>query len=483
MVTPSTQLYAALVMIAATVAIMALVRNRIVRRRLSFSLSFLVIAVAAHVVFMDVPFFRDGAYRVQGLTLAGLVLAFAVINVLVTALFNPWMADKPGRATAIVQDALVLALFGIVAIVMFRESASALTGSAIAVAVLGFALQETLGNAFAGLALQLDKPFRVGHWITVGNYDGLVTHVTWRATKIRTKDGNNVIVPNNLMAREAITNYSEPVAPTRLFVEVGATYLAPPNHVRDAIYAAIAQVPRVLKAPAPDVLVQDFGSSAITYRARFWIDDFAKDSSARDEVRTAIAYEFSRRGIEIPWPIQVEYKRQEAPVDTPARRERFLKIISTVPVLAPLSADAHKALAQAAAERVYGKGEVIVREGEPGGSMFVISQGRVAIAIGDERREVATIDTGGYFGEMSLLTGQPRTATVTARGDCTVLEISADVFGAYVRNHPHVLDQLAAAAAKRQTELDATRAASVKVPVPEAGKLVELMRKFFGLSD
>ena len=90
--------------------------------------------------------------------------------------------------------------------------------------VVGFALQDTLGNAFAGLAIQIEKPFRVGHWIRVGDFEGHVAEVTWRATKLRTKAGNFVIVPNNIIAKEAITNYSEPTVPTRLEVEVGVSY-------------------------------------------------------------------------------------------------------------------------------------------------------------------------------------------------------------------------------------------------------------------
>ena len=155
----------------------------------------------------------------------------------------------------------------------------------------------------------------------------------------------------------------------------------------------------------------------------------------------AIYYELRRRKIEIPCPIQVEYSREEAPADTPERRERFRQAIAAVPVLASLPAEAHRALAAAAAEQVFADGEVIVREGEPGGSMFIVCRGKVAITIGPERREVAVTEAGGYFGEMSLLTGEPRTATVVARGDCTVLEIGADAFRAYVKSHPDVIDR------------------------------------------
>jgi small-conductance mechanosensitive channel len=113
-------------------------------------------------------------------------------------------------------------------------------------------------------------------------------------------------------------------------VEVGASYGAAPDDVRDALMAAVRQAKYVLPAPAPDVIVTDFGGSAIVYRTRFWIDDFSKDDLAQDAVRTRIYYEFRRRNIEIPWPIQIQYDRVEPPADTPERRDRFAKHVAGV---------------------------------------------------------------------------------------------------------------------------------------------------------
>src|SRR6185503_7310922 len=148
-----------------------------------------------------------------------------------------------------------------------------LTTSAVGAVVVGFALQDTLGNAFAGLAIQSERPFKVGHWIKVGDFEGRVSEITWRATKMRTKTGNFVIVPNNIVAKEAITNYSEPAAPTRLELEVGVSYSASPLAVKQAMKDAMAQALHVLQSPPPDVLLVGFDASSMNYRARFWIRD------------------------------------------------------------------------------------------------------------------------------------------------------------------------------------------------------------------
>jgi small-conductance mechanosensitive channel len=472
----------ALALAVATIVAMAVVRNRVIRRRLRFTLLTLAGLLVLHAVahhFPEVAGLQDPLKLAKEQTVERLLLTLGLINTLVTLLFNPWFQDRvPDRSPAIVQDALVVAVFGGAAVFLLKDS-TFLTASAIAAAAVGFALQDTLGNAFAGLAIQIEKPFRVGHWITVATHEGSVAQVTWRATKIVTKAGNLVVIPNNIIGKEAISNYSEPGPPTRVAIDVGAAYEWAPNDVRHAMLNAMRQVPRVLTTPPAEVLVQDFGASAVIYRARFWIPDFAELEYAQDEVRRAIHYEFRRRNIEIPWPIQVEYQRQEAPADTPVRREAFLRAIATSPILTGLDEDTHRALAAAAAERVFADGEAIVREGEPGSSLFLIRRGRVAVTIGADAREIAMTESGGYFGEMSMLTGEPRTATVTARGDCTVLEISAEAFGAYVRNHPEVIDRLAEVAAERRRELDASRAAPANASV-EPLTLAQRIRKFFG---
>lgn len=450
-----------------------------IRRRLRFTLLTLFALAALHLAAHQNPPIISFASEAA---VEQLLLAFAAINAGIALLFNPWFQDRVfDRSPAIVQDALVVAVFGGAAVFLLKDS-TFLTASAIAAAAVGFALQDTLANAFAGLAIQIEKPFRVGHWVSVAGYEGAVAEVTWRATKIRTKTGNLVVIPNNTIAKESVNNYSEPAFATRATVEIGADYGVPPNEVREAIVAAVRQAPRVLGTPEPEALVQNFGDSAVIYHARFWIADFAQLEYAQDEVRRAIYYEFRRRSIDIPYPIQVEYSG-EKPVQDPAERlDRYCGTIAAASAFAGLPIDCHRALAAAAQERVYGGGEMIVREAEPAGSMFFVQRGRVAITVGPDERQVAVTEAGGYFGEMSLLTGEPRSATVRAMGDATVLEISGEAFGAYVRRHPEVVELLAAGASARRREIDASRAQHTSAPA-DAGTLVQRIRKFFRIDQ
>ncbi|MBI2222409.1 MAG: mechanosensitive ion channel [Acidobacteria bacterium] len=453
--------------------------NSYVRRRLSLSAFLALVYVAGNAVLWLVALAPEADARIR--SWEQLALTLAALNALVVIAINPLRENRmPDRFPGIMQDTILVGLFMLIATFVFREKIA--TASAVGAVVIGFALQDTLGNAFAGLAIQMEKPFRVGHWITVGGFEGRVAEITWRATKLRTKTGNFVIVPNNIISKEAITNYSEPASPTRLQVEVGASYLAPPAEVKAALQEALANCRRVLKAPAPDVVLVDFASSAVTYRVRFWVDDFEKDEVTRDEVRTAIYYALHRHGIEIPWPIQVEYSRQEPPADPPERLVERARILGTAGIFASLSPREHERLAAASRERLFGHGDAIVRQGDAGSSLFVVSSGKAVVTV-EPGGEVATLGPGDYFGEMSLLTGEPRTATVSARGDCRVFEIDAEMFRQVASADPAVLERVGRAAMERRTELHTVRdsAAAASAPQVEATFLLR-MKRFLRLS-
>ena len=471
--------------LAAAFIVTRLTLNRVVARKLKLSIFLFAAYVAVNIVVALRPELVGEAKEhvdAQLRAFERLGFAAALINLLVVASINPLRTDKVAdRFPTILQDAIVIGLLLLVSTFVFDEKL--LTTSAVSAVVIGFALQDTLGNAFAGLAIQSERPFHVGHWIRVAEFEGRVAEVTWRATKLQTKAGNFVIVPNNVIAREAITNYSEPAVPTRLEVEVGASYDASPARVKAAIREAMAQAPWVLPTPPPDVLLVGFADSAITYRARFWVADYEHDDESRDQVRSAIYYAFARRQIEIPFPIQVQYD-----LDPPARasaaeqRERE-ELLRHVDLFRSLDDEQRRAIAAATNTRVYGDGEIIVRQGDDGHSMYIVCSGIVSVVLEPERRPVATIEHGGYFGEMSLLTGETRTATVMARGDATVVEIDAELFRKLADENPQAIERIAIAAMTRRTELDEARIAARGVAVADApATLLSRVKRFLRFS-
>ena len=470
-------MFTGLGLLAAAIVLRGLAaKNRHIRAKLLVSAA--VFAAYAGVAAMLRFGTIDAELRTQLGTVQPLLLIFGLINLAVPLLINPWRDDRlPDRYPNIVQDAIIFLVFAVAAAVILRDRVLAAT--AAGAVVLGFALQDTLGNLIAGLAIQIEKPFRVGHWVTLGGQDGLVSEITWRATKIRTKAGNFVIVPNSVLSKDTITNYSEPTSHTRVELEVGASYDSPPNDVRAAILDAIRDEPLLARDRQSDVMVQDFGAYAITYRVRVWSTDFSADQLVRDRVRTAIYYTFRRRGITIPYPIQVELKQDwTAPV---VDRGALAGALSAARIFSALTDAQREAVSKTAHPAVYGRGETIVREGEPGSSMFVVAGGEAAVMIGQSKEPVARLRAGDFFGEMSLLTGDPRSATVTAVTDCDVVELTAEGFRDVVMAEPAVADLVCTAVEARRAELEQHRASAAAHPASGGAaprSLMARMREF-----
>ncbi len=430
--------------------------NRHIRGRLLLSASLFGIFTLASIALHYLPLADDTRRLV--LDVNPLVLAFAVINLIVALALNPWKLNRlSDRFPSIVQDSLIILLFGITATLILRDRILATT--AVGAVVLGFALQDTLGNFFAGLAIQIEKPFRVGDWVTIGGQEGSVSEITWRATKLLTKWGNFVVVPNSVMAKDTITNYSVPTRHMRQHVDVGVSYDVPPNVVKSVIVDALKGASELSATRLPEIRMADFAGSAITYRVWFWLDDFDPDDRAQDQVRSYIYYAFRRNNIAIPYPIQIEMSREEGGMAAVPQPAVDPGLLDAVPMFAALGESERAQLLAVGRPVMYAQGEAIVRQGAPGHSLFVLRRGEGAVTLAGTVGEVARLRAGDVLGEMSLLTGEPRTATVTAVTDCDLLEIDATGFRRVVLANPSVLERVTSVTATRREELNRHREA------------------------
>lgn len=469
-----------LVLLALSLLARAVSRNRLVRRKLRLSILLFAVYAVGSLVLQEFTVTAEMAATV--LSVNRLLLALAAINLVVVVLINPLRVDRvPERFPAIVQDTIIIGFFMLVATVALQEKF--LTTSAVGAVVIGFALQDTLGNTFAGLAIQVEKPFKVGHWVAVGPHEGRVVEVNWRATNLRTKAGNLVVLPNAFISKEAIVNYSEPDVPTRLHTEVGVSYDVPPNQVKAAVLDGLRGLPLVCEAPSPEVFIADFGASSVTYLIRFWVNDFGQDTAALDQVRSATYYTLRRHGYEIPFPIQTEYHRETVVERVSDRIERLEAVLAPIDLFAPLTRQERVELAVRSKESLFGRDEMIVRQDDPGSSMFVIVRGRVRVAE-TAGRQLAVFDAGGYFGEMSMLTGQPRSASVQAIDDCQVIELTAESLRAVALANPDVLTRISEVVAVRRADLDrqkAQHAADQAEAAEPPLSLLERIQAFLGL--
>jgi CRP-like cAMP-binding protein len=254
---------------------------------------------------------------------------------------------------------------------------------------------------------------------------------------------------------------------------------------------AILQCGDVLHQPAPQVWTDRYGDSAIIYNLRYWIRDFRRIPEISDQVITNTWYAFKRDGITIPWPIRNVYMREEAVATAAEQMETVTDLLRQVDLLAPLSVAQLRSLAEGLTPQFFGRGNVLIHQGDEGDSFFIIQQGRVQVAVAlegsTEQTAVAVLGPRDFFGEMSLLAGDRRNATVRALEDTRVVVIDKDSFAGIMQENPEVAVEMAAIYYRRTDELrEMTERVAMtddKAGDAEAGERVLLRRiqRFFGL--
>jgi len=363
------------------------------------------------------------------------------------------------------------------------------TGSAVLTAVLGFALKDTLGNVFAGLAIHAEQPFELGDWIqydTNPAHIGRVVEINWRATKVITLDEAYVIIPNGQLAQASIRNFTKPEPWSRRSLYVVAPYDVSPQRVQQTILGAIRGSFGVLEHPAPSVVTNEFKERGIEYWVRLFTTDFDKRDRVDGMARDRIWYAFARQGIEIPVATQqIRITQLPPPViesETTAV-ERRVSSLQRIGMLGPLTPEQIGRLAEENVERVYAAGEPVIRQGDPGDSLFVIMSGRVEVTVlqeGATSVRLATLEEGDYFGEMSLMTGAPRSATVAALVETRLLEVGHESFRRILADQPNLVEQLGAALQVRESER-AQAMASVDRVRPESQDIFQRIHDFFSM--
>jgi small-conductance mechanosensitive channel len=315
-------LLGSIALLSALIAAIAFLQRRFFWvRQLAFPL-YVAAAVASLKVFTLVqPGYRPAAMG-QALNWAWLFLGLiAVFRLLGLYLFDVHLAARRGMSLPPLLPAVAMTLvYLITAFVTLRltfpefDVAPLIATSAVTSLVLGLALQPILANFFAGLVISVEKPFRINDWIKVGEQEGRVVAITWRTTHLRTRENDNVLIPNSKLADERVLNYYYPHPVHMERIRVPAHYDAPPYRVRRVLLDCVAGVPGVVDKPSPDVYVLGFEASSILYELRVWIEDVAQAPRIASDVRARVWEEFRREGIVIPYPIQtLEISRPRRP--------------------------------------------------------------------------------------------------------------------------------------------------------------------------
>jgi small-conductance mechanosensitive channel/CRP-like cAMP-binding protein len=329
-----------------------------------------------------------------------------------------------------------------------------LAGSGVAAIILGFAGQNLFGSIIAGMSLQVNRPYRVGDWLQVGERFAEVMEINWRSTRLRTNDWIYLDIPNNEMVRQTIVNLHYPTQLHAMRIRVPVDYNVPPNSAKDALFRAASRVEGVVKDPPVRVFLVDFADYAATYEVKYHMLNHAAINEVSDAIRTNIWYELKRQRIKIPFPIRtLQLERPIPPLLQQGHAEA--RAILQRDRLFQCLPDPHlDNLLKNSKLDHFGRGEAIIEEGTEGESMFVLLRGTAHVTVTKNRTSVRVggLRPGDCFGEMSLLTGERRSATVRADRDCYVMEIGKPVMAEVLRDSPQCLEQLSDLLARRKME-------------------------------
>lgn len=374
-------------------------------------------------------------------------------------------------------------LVAIVIVVMeykhHQQLSSLLFTSGLAAVILGLAMQDSVGNIIAGLTLQFGKPYKQGDWLMLDKTHAQVIEINWRATRLKTNDDFVIEIPHRQMAGQTIVNLNRPAAIHAMRISVGADYNAPPTRVKDVLVHATCNAKGVAPIPRPKAYLKNFGDSSIEYEIKFWLEDQTQYFDVCDAIRTNVWYSFQRNGIKIPFPIRtVQLERpsrnKQLEVQTAART-----ILRHQPLFKCLSDEQLDGMLPRGRVVHFGRNEMLIEQGDNGDSMFVLVEGAANVLVerNGHQTHVASLRSGDCFGEMSLLTGERRSASVMATSDCEVVEIGKQVLATSLKDHPDLVEKLSELLAHRQMENDGIFAAHAR-PVEVLNKQTEYETTF-----
>ena len=395
--------------------------------------------------------------------------AVAIINLAGVFLFAVALSAVRLEAPRILQDLLSGIAYIVVALIVLSGSGVDLRGivatSAVMTAVIGFSLQDTLGNIMGGMAVQMDRTIRVGDWIRIGEVEGQVMEIRWRQTSIETREWDTVVIPNSMLMKGTVKllgRRSGAPIQTRRWIYFNVDFRRFPTEVIQSVEAALLAEPLdgVAQNPKPHCIVTSFTESFTTYAARYWLTDLARPDPVDSLVRMRIFSALQRAGIPLSIPAHAIFVTE----DDEAHRERkkgqqlkrHIAVLGEVPIFHSLNDEERSSLAGRLKGAPFIAGEAITRQGADAHWLYIIASGEadVHVSVDGKSKHVATLHPGDYFGEMGMMTGEPRSATVFAKTDVKCYRLGKEDFHDIVHNRPEIAEDIAHTLARRRLELE-----------------------------
>jgi small-conductance mechanosensitive channel/CRP-like cAMP-binding protein len=425
----------------------------------------------------------------------------AFVNVASVFVFEVLLRALRLSPPRIMRD-LLLALTYIVVGITILSSGVDISGivatSAVLTAVIGLSFQDTLGNMMGGMALQMERTIAVGDWIHLDHYEGIVKEIRWRHTSIETRNWDTVVIPNSTLMRSQVTilgRRSGAPRQHRQWVYFNVDFRYSPSAVIEIVETALGAepIPNIAAEPPPNCILMDFKESYGSYAVRYWLTDLAVDDPTNSVVRTRIYFALRRVGIALSIPAQTLFVTE----DDQSRRQRKnaeeieerVEALKSVELFRMLTDDERRSLATRLRVAPFARGEAITRQGAEAHWLYVITKGEAEVRVsvdGNLSERIANLHEGGFFGEMGMMTGEPRAATVIAFSAVECYRLDKESFDDILRLRPEIAEDISEVLARRRVELEAAReglneeAKRARLRYHQ-GDLLQRIRRFFTL--
>ncbi|MCK5268592.1 MAG: mechanosensitive ion channel [Spirochaetes bacterium] len=401
---------------------------------------------------------------------------------------------KKFRISRLVRDTIKGGLFIILVLIMLKSVFGvSIEGigvtAAVATGVIGFALQDTLSSVIAGISISRDKPFRVGDWVKISGIEGKVEQISWRTTRIQTFNDDYIIIPNHNISKTEIFNFYTPTKSHARLLKIGVDYRHPPEQVKNVIMESIKSTPNVIDIPKPVVWVVNYNDFSIDYNAKFWINDFSNYPEVENNFYSKLWYNFRRNNIIIPFPIHdVRITNQVQPLLSQAAQITKVDYteVRDFEIFKTLNIKDFKVLSKHLVREVYGKDEIILKKGDEGRFLYLINYGSVLIDKNPENTssQLFSLNKGEIFGEVSMITGVPITATITTAKETELFKLDRKSFKSVLKNYQTVAQKIGKIIESRKHAekviLESKKSKAVEKKEPSLSVLANL-KKYFGL--
>lgn len=382
----------------------------------------------------------------------------------------------------------LVAIIAIAGLVFDQPVSGLLATSGILTGVIAFAVRDLIADIFTGIALAIERPIRIGDWIQFDEgtpqRTGRVVEMNWRAVRMVTVQGRTIVFPNNALSRRDFVNLSLPERHFRTVKRIVVDFSVPAERAADIIMSAIRATPGVVPSQKPLVLIDELVERGTLFSFHFWVPDYPKMFMIERQVVENVLHFLDQAGYAPSYPkLEADIAWQsvseiDASFDLP-------DLLHRVPLFSKLSEEERMNLAHQSKEVQARAGQALVAEGDAGESLFVVLAGLAAVhkSVEGKLRRIGQVEPGQVFGEMSFLTGEPRSATVIAEIDSVLVEVERGAMQAIVRENPGIIEQMGEIQASRMNaqEIGDSTDGTRELDDPGfAGKLVKRIRLTFG---